>query len=617
MTLGTQTREVREMRTAEQILGIIRERGKRGLPLQNIYRQLYDPDLYLRAYARLYSNDGAMTPGTTMETVDEMSLAKIHQLIDDLRHERCRWRPVKRVYIPKKSRKLRPLGLPTWTGKLLQEAIRLILEAYYEPTFSDHSHGFRPGRGCSTALSEIATTWTGSTWFVEGDIAQCFDKLDHKVLISILGEKLHDNRFLQLIQNLLQAGYLEEWTYHQTLSGSPQGGVVSPILSNIYLDKLDKYVETMLLPKYNQGKTRKDNPEYRKIQRQIEKMRKRGNGKGLRMMYAKLHLLPKGDPDDPNYRRLYYLRYADDFLLGFAGPKVEAEEIKHQLSVFLKETLKLDLSLEKTVITHAQTEAARFLGYEIVRQHADDKRDRKRHRNVNGRIGLRVPKSVIEQKCALYMQDDKSIHRAELLEDDDFTIIDRYQSEYRGVVQYYLLATNVSWFNKLRWVMQTSLLKTLAHKHKKSVKTMKRKFQSITATAYGSMKCLEVKVERGEGKKPLVARFGGIPLRRRKTVVLVDRNPLYVRIERNELIKRLLANTCELCGSKENIEVHHIRKLADLKQRGKKEKPVWMQIMSARRRKTLITCQSCHQAIHHGRPTGRPNTKQLSASRVT
>jgi len=605
------------MRTAEQVLGIIRERGKRELPLENIYRQLYNPDLYLRAYARLYSNDGAMTPGTTTETADEMSMTKIHQLIDDLRHERCRWAPAKRIYIPKKNGKLRPLGLPTWSAKLLQEVIRQILEAYYEPAFSNHSHGFRPERGCHTALSEIATTWTGTVWLIEGDISKCFDALDHEVMLSILKENLHDNRFLQLIQNLLQAGYLEEWMYHQTLSGSPQGGVVSPILTNIYLDRLDNFVETVLLPKYNRGKTRKDNPEYRKVQRQIEKIRKNGSGEGLREEYMKLHQLPKGDPNDPNYRRLYYLRYADDFLLGFAGPKEEAEEIKQRLSVYLKETLKLELSLEKTVITHAQTEAAHFLGYQIVRQHADDKRDQRGHRNINGRMSLRVPKSVIEKKCALYMQDGKPIHRAELLEDDDFTIIDRYQSEYRGVIQYYLLATNVSWFTKLRWIMQTSLLKTLAHKHKASVRTMKRKFQSTTTTAYGTMKCLEVKVEREEGKKPLVARFGGIPLRRQRTAVLVDQNPLYVKVERNELIKRLLANKCELCGSKENVEVHHIRKLADLKQRGKKEKPVWMQVMSARRRKTLITCQSCHQAIHQGRPTRRPNTKQLSASRVT
>jgi group II intron reverse transcriptase/maturase len=231
------------MRDAETVLNIIHERGKRGLPLEDVYRLLYNPTLYLRAYARLYANDGAMTPGSNGETVDGMKLEKIKHLIDDLRHERYRWTPVRRVYIPKKSGKLRPLGIPSWTGKLLQEAIRQILEAYYEPQFSSCSHGLRAQRGCHTALGEVKNTWTGTKWLVEGDIAQCFDRLDHEVMLAILREKIHDNRFLRLIRNLLQAGYLEQWRYHETLSGSPQGGVVSPILSNIYLDKLDKYVE--------------------------------------------------------------------------------------------------------------------------------------------------------------------------------------------------------------------------------------------------------------------------------------------------------------------------------------------------------------------------------------
>ncbi len=216
------------MRNAETVLGVIQERGKRGLPLEDVYRQLYNPDLYLRAYARLSQRDGALTPGTTGETVDGMTLAKIEQLIEDLRFERYRWSPVRRTYIPKKDGKLRPLGIPTWTDKLLQEVIRSILEAYYEPQFSQHSHGFRPEHGCHTALTPIATTWNGTTWFVEGDIAQCFDRIDHTILLAILRDKLHDNRFLRLIQNLLQAGYLEAWQYNKTLSGTPQGGVVMP-----------------------------------------------------------------------------------------------------------------------------------------------------------------------------------------------------------------------------------------------------------------------------------------------------------------------------------------------------------------------------------------------------
>ena len=357
------------MRTAATVLNIIQERGKQKLPVEDIYRQLYNPDLYLRAYAKLYPNKGAMTQGSTSETVDAMTLTKINKIIEDLRYERYRWTPVRRVYIPKKQKgKFRPLGLPSWSDKLLQEVIRQILEAYYDCQFSDHSHGFRPGRGCHTALNTIKQTWNGSRWFIEGDIKACFDRIDHGILLSIMREKIHDNRFLRLIRHLLQAGYLEDWHYHKTLSGSPQGGVVSPILSNIYLDKLDTFVEQTLLPKYNQGETRRINPQYRIIYKRLYRRRKAGKLKEAKALSKQLRTLPQGDSTDPNYRRLRYMRYADDTLFGFAGPKAEAEEIKRQLKEFLQENLKLELSEEKTLITHAKTEAVRFLGYQIVAQ---------------------------------------------------------------------------------------------------------------------------------------------------------------------------------------------------------------------------------------------------------
>lgn len=251
------------MRNAETVLNVIRDRGKRGLPLdEDVYRQLYNPSLYLLAYGRIYKNSGAMTRGVTEETADGMSMEKIEKIIEQLRYERYRWTPVRRIQIPKKNGKTRPLGIPTWSDKLLQEVIRLILEAYYEPQFSDNSHGFRPKRGCHTALRVVQNVWKGTKWFIEGDIRGCFDNIDHEILMSILREKIKDNRFLRLIANLLKAGYLEQWKYEPTFSGVPQGGIVSPILSNIYLDKLDKYVEQTLIPEYTRGKERKRNAEY-------------------------------------------------------------------------------------------------------------------------------------------------------------------------------------------------------------------------------------------------------------------------------------------------------------------------------------------------------------------
>jgi group II intron reverse transcriptase/maturase len=530
-----------------------------------------------------------------------MSLRKIDQLIEDLRHERYRWTPVRRTYVPKKNGKLRPLGLPTWADKLLQEVIRLILNAYYDPQFSPHSHGFRPDRGCHTALSEIEQTWTGTKWFIEGDIRACFDRLDHQVLVTILREKLHDNRFIRLIQQLLEAGYLEEWRYHPTLSGCPQGGVVSPILSNIYLDRLDTYVAEHLLPAYTRGEKRQRSSLYNTLRVREQYHRKHGHREQAHELRKQRQRLPERDPSDPRYRRLRYVRYADDFCLGFAGPKDEAEEIKHQLKIFLRDHLKLELSEEKTLITHASTHAAHFLGYELVVQYRDDKRDQSGRRCINGHVGLRVPARVIAQKCALYMRRGKPQHRMALLADTDFSIMARYQSEYRGVVQYYLLAQNASWLWTLHWVMRLSLLKTLAHKHKRSVARMARTYRARVETPHGPLTCLQITLPRA-GKHPLVAQFGGLPLRRQPRAILTDqlvsnrRKPA-----RSELLTRLLADACEVCGSTEQIEVHHVRKLADLTKPGQAERPWWVQVMAARHRKTLVVCRACHQTIHAGR----------------
>jgi len=317
------------MRNAATVLGIIRERGKQGLPLEDVYRQLYNPDLYLEGYDKIRRNDGAMTKGTTQETVDGMSLEKINRIIDDLRQERYRWTPVRRVYIPKSNGKKRPLGIPSWSDKLLQEVMRAILAAYYEPQFSHCSHGFRPKRGCHTALREIQK-WDGTTWCIEGDIKGCFDNIDHAILLSILREKIHDNRFIRLIENLLKAGYLEEWKYHQTLSGTPQGGIISPLLSNIFLDRMDKYVETVLLPDNNKGERRKKNKEYMATQMRMLRRKATGKVTEYRELRKQLQSMPSYDMADPDFRRLRYVRYADDFLLGFIGPKEEAQHIKEQ-----------------------------------------------------------------------------------------------------------------------------------------------------------------------------------------------------------------------------------------------------------------------------------------------
>lgn len=590
------------MQSAEALLEIIHERGKKGLPLERLYRQLFNPELYLRAYGKIYRNDGAMTPGITAETVDGMSLKKIQAIIEALRYERYRWSPVRRIYIDKKnSSKKRPLGLPTWSDKLLQEVIRSLLEAYYEPQFSDRSHGFRPGRGCHTALEEVQRQWRGTVWFIEGDIRDCFGSLDHSIMRSILAEDIRDGRFMRLIDGLLRAGYLEDWRYHETLSGAPQGGILSPLLSNIYLNRFDRYVEKTLLPVYNLGDRRRPYLPYVRLHKAVWKLEKKGLREGTRQMRRRLQQLPSRDPNDPGYRRLRYIRYCDDWLLGYTGTRREAEDIKEKIGKFLDSRMHLELSEHKTLITHGRTTPARFLGYEIVVHNDDAKRDRHGHRCINAAIGLKMPMDVVRAKRKPYMRRGKPGALLTRAHDSDFRIVARYQAEFRGIAEYYQLAYNRHRLGLLRWIMERSMTKTLGHKHKISVTKVWDRYRATWHTPAGPRRGLQVTVERGKGKRPLVARWGGVSLARRTTrVTLKDDLPTIWRKRPAELIRRLRARRCELCRAYADVETHHIRRLQDLQNGNRAEQPDWAKLMASRRRKTLIVCRDCHDGIHYG-----------------
>jgi group II intron reverse transcriptase/maturase len=603
------------MQSTNVYLGLLRERGKQGLPLQRVYRQLFNRNFYLSAYGKIYRNAGSTTKGVTDETVDAMSLEKIDAIIQALRHERYQWQPAKRIYIPKRNGKKRPLGLPVWSDKLLAEVLRMILNAYYDGQFSHHSHGFREGRGCQTAFQDIYYNWGGATWIIEGDISDCFGSLSHEQLISTLSERIQDGRFLNLMKKLLQAGYLEDWTYNQTLSGVPQGSIVSPLLSNILLNKLDTFVETVLIPHYTKGEKRKLNQEYVKLHRRMHKLFKKGQKEAALKLRRQLQKVPSIDPQDPDYRRLKYTRYADDFGLAFTGPKSEAEEIKQQLATFLREELKLNLSEEKTLITHVRSDAAKFLGYEITTLQSDTKQSWTKsgfkRRSINGRVGLRVPRAVLMEKCNRYKKRGKPTHRASLLNESDYTIITTYQLEYRGIVNYYRHAYNLHTLQSLKWVMEWSLTKTLAHKHKTSVGNIYKKYQTRLSVDGKTYKGLQITVPR-EGKKPLVATWGGIPLKWDIKAPLEDQPQRSYWNSRSELERRLLAQVCEHCGATrmtDTIEVHHIRALKDLNRYEGREKPSWVKIMAARRRKTLVLCRTCHLALHAGHPLRRKQSR--------
>lgn len=593
------------MQSADTILAVMQERGKKGQSVERLYRMLYNPELYLKAYAKLYPNKGAMTPGVTPETVDGMSLKKIQNIIAALRDEKYDWTPVRRVHIKKANGKLRPLGLPTWSDKLLQEVIRSLLEAYYEPQFSKRSHGFRPGLGCHTALIEVRT-WTGTKWFIEGDISQYFETIDHSTLIGILAEKIKDNRFLRLIQKLLTAGYMERWTYNRTYSGTPQGGVLSPLLANIYLDKLDHYAEECI-KSFNQGKRRALNLDYQRLNNRRYRAKAKGDRVKAKALLKEMRRLPSTDPNDPDFRRAWYIRYADDFLIGIIGAKSDALEMKRKIGAYLQDRLKLKLSEEKTLITNATQEAAKFLGYEIQSQSCDSKittrTDHSKRRSVNGHIALLLPKSVNQKKSAPYLKDGKPIHNSFLMINQDFSIVHDYQTKLRGLYQYYALATNVSQLHHLKWIMEQSLVKTLAAKHKLSVRAMLAKYKTSVKTEKGkTLKCIQVKVNR-EGKKPLVATFGGFSLERKQFTKVDDRVPIPYNAMKTstEIIQRLLADKCEICGKTGDVEVHHIRAIKDIKG-PKNARTDWKRYMASRFRKTLVVCLECHYRISAGKP---------------
>jgi group II intron reverse transcriptase/maturase len=606
----------------------MRKLGEKRLPLTRVYRSLYSEDLFLTAYDKIGRNKGALTPGTETDTADGTDLKRIRGIIEKLRYERFRFRPSRRTQVPKKQGGTRPLGIPNFSEKLVQEVLRLLLEAYYEPRFRDSSHGFRPGRGCHTALESIKWRFRGSTWFIEGDIRGCFDNIDHDVMMAILSRDIHDGRLLNLIRMCLKAGYMEDWKYHQTYSGTPQGGILSPLLANIYLHELDAFIEDELIPQYMRGKQRAQNREYCRLTGRIARARQRGDSEAVRKLEQQRRRIPSQDVYDPQYRRLKYVRYADDFLLGFTGPKSEAEAIKAAIGQFLEKKLKLEMSESKTLITHGRTEHAHFLGYAISVYHADHKLSRRsgtriKTRSVNGGIRLGIPYGLIDERARRYQRGGKPVHEPALLVYSDAHIIDVYQKRSRGLAEYYKYAVDRHRLGKLNYVMEVALVKTLANKFRTSTARIYRKYKGTRTVDGYTYKTLRVKVPTRKGTRCVY--WGAIPLKVVKpgTESIDDREYREkMRATTSDLIQRLRADQCELCGSHENCQVHHVRKLADLRERwkGRKEKPPWVKRMIALRRKTLVVCHKCHVAIHGGKPipsgrkesSGEPDERKRS-----
>ena len=582
--------------------------GQKGETIKDLFRILRLPELWQLAYANIYSNKGAMTKGVDDDSLDGMSHERIAKLIESVMSQAYRPKPVRRAYIPKKDGSKRPLGVPTGDDKLVQACIKILLEHYYEGIFSDNSHGFRPNKSCHTSLEEISYVWKGMKWFIEFDIKGCFDNIDHKILMDLLKKRINDKRFLSLIWRFLKAGYMEDWKYNQTYSGTPQGGIVSPILSNIYLHELDDFVEKCIWD-FEVGKTRPANPDYasisQKIQYRQQKLRKYGRNeqviKEIKELQEQRSGLSSVIENTDKYKRLRYCRYADDFLCGVSGSFTDAKEIMNSITTFLRNDLRFELSEEKSGIKRA-TRNIEFLGYRItIRQSTKvvkAKRGNRRHRQrtLEGHVLLAIPEHKIvnfakEHDYGVYLTK-KARHRPYLIRSSEVEIVTMYNSEMRGFANYYILANNVKYeLNKLEYLALRSLIKTLANRKKTKMSTIFGRLKQ------GNEWILKYKVN-DIWKELKIFRLKHLNKRPNR----IDKLPLteYLYKGGTELIQRMNANLCEYCGNTSRpMEVHHVRKLKDLQ--SKKHLENWEREMIARSRKTLVLCDKCHQLLHQGK----------------
>ena len=600
------------MRSPERVLNSLNEHSKdSSYKFERLYRLLFNEELFYVAYQKIASNGGSTTKGSDGRSIDEMSLARIETLIASLKDESYQPHPSRRVHIPKKNGKTRPLGIPAFEDKLVQEVVRMILEAIYEGHFETTSHGFRPKRSCHTALLHIQKTFNGAKWFIEGDIKGFFDNIDHDVLVGILRERISDDRFIRLIRKFLKAGYVEDWTFHNTYSGTPQGGIVSPILANIYLDKLDKYVKEYI-QHFDKGTKRRPGKESNNLanerKRTVRKLKKVKDGTEKAALVARLKAIeqeraafPNGDEMDESYRRLKYIRYADDFILGVIGSKEEAQRIKEDIKSFLSASLALELSEEKTLITHTG-KSAKFLGYEItVTRNNHQRRDvqGRLRRTYGKRVRLNVSMATLRDKLLEYgameikLRNGKEIWkpkcRSGLIFNDDLEILDRYNRETVGFCNYYLIANNCVVLHNFRYIMEYSMYKTFAGKYRSTVRKINKK--------YRLNKLFTVKYEQQGVIKSRT--FYKTSFKRRTTAFngSCDIEPYSIAdVSRTNLTDRLKAEKCELCGATGKLIMHHVRNLKDLK--GKES---WKRLMSARKRKTIALCPSCHRLRHLGK----------------
>jgi group II intron reverse transcriptase/maturase len=495
--------------------------------LEVSYKQLFEIDLYKSAYQSLKSKSGNMTPGTDKETLDGISIQWAEEVIKSMKDRTFQFKPSERVYIPKKNGKLRPLGIPSPRDKVIQEAIRMRFQAIYEHIFLNNSHGFRPKRSTTTAIFEIKK-WKEVTWIIEGDIKGFFDNIEPQILAELLMKKIKDKNLIDLYWKLVKAGYVNDGKFTKSHLGVPQGGVLSPLLSNIYLHEFDLFMKK-LREKYSDSKrVAKGNTEYAKLRRNIKKLAKleKINDQEritLAELAERLRKTPSLIRTKNTETRVYYNRYADDWLIGITGNLKLATKIKDEVNNFLRDVLKVELSQEKTKITQVTQDKVNYLGFQISRRArvytesqistVESTGITRRPSNASVLIEAPIEKlmlKLIEQGYA-WEKDrmPKAMTKWIFLNPED--IIRRYNWVIRGILEYYKPVENRNQLGKILWILKFSAVYTLARKLNISPKQVLKK--------YG--KPIEIKFMAGKTEQSIKL-FSPETLKRDRTFRLQD-----------------------------------------------------------------------------------------------
>ena len=549
-----------------------------------------DTDVLIASYTKIKSSPGNMTPGIDSETLDGINISWFENLKKNLRTNAFQFRPARRIDIPKPNGKgTRPLGIASPRDKIVQGAMLLILEAIFEPSFVTHSHGFRPNKGCHTALKEVKNTFSSVNWFIEGDISKCFDTFDHKLLVHLISNRINDKGFIDLLHKALKAGYMFQGQYYSPDLGTPQGSIVSPILCNILLHGLDQFVLN-LQKDFDVGTRRKTNPIWRKLtlNGQINEVHDKNIG-------SRLH-------NDSSYKRLKYVRYADDFLIGIIGSRADCVSIRENIHDFLLNNLKLNLNLDKTKITHARNNSAHYLGTDIKITPLNKRplrivtRGNSTYRmKTNTRPLLMAPiKKLVNKLTEKGFAKNGGIptRSARFLHFETNQIVNHFKQIWSGLSVYYSFADNYGSLGRIHYILKYSCVLTLASKLK--LKTAKKVF-----TKFGK----DINIRDKDNN--IIASFPDVSLAKPKKFYITkieDINPM-LRLEKLSTAtfrsKSVLSSPCTICGSSENIEMHHVRKLRDSSRAIKLDYMTSM--MSRMNRKQIPICRPCHINYHRGK----------------